>query len=113
MGWEQRRGILYYYRSEWRAGRCVKRYIGRGAAGEAAAREDEERRLARAVRRHAAEVERALERPARDLASQLDAEVKIAIQTVLVAGGFRQHARGKWRRRRATTAENEQATGST
>ena len=47
MGWETRRGKRYYYRKIWVGDGKVKSvYCGSGERGEAAAREDEERRAA-------------------------------------------------------------------
>lgn len=47
MGWEQRKGKLYYYRKERGAdGRVRSIYCGAGERGELAAREDAERRTA-------------------------------------------------------------------
>ena len=37
MGWERRKGQLYYYESAWEDGRCVKIYRGAGLAGKLAA----------------------------------------------------------------------------
>jgi hypothetical protein len=40
MGWVQRRGRRYYYRSRWVNGRDVKEYVGTGEAAELAAKLD-------------------------------------------------------------------------
>ena len=37
MGWERRRGRLYYYESRWQDGAVIRKYKGSGAAGKAAA----------------------------------------------------------------------------
>jgi hypothetical protein len=101
MGWERRRGNrYYYYRCEWRGGRCIKRYIGRGRAAEIAAREDRQKQAARAARRYAAEIERALEKPASDSLVELDGVVTVAIHSALTAAGYHRHQRGKWRKKR-------------
>lgn len=49
MGWETRRGRRYYYRKIWDDGKVKSVYCGSGERGELAAREDEERRAARAT----------------------------------------------------------------
>jgi hypothetical protein len=107
MAWEKRGEQRYYYRARWDGRRCIKQYLGRGPAAEAAAQEDEAKRTGRVAQRFAAEVEKALEKPARALLSELDGQVRIAIQTALTAAGFRQHARGRWRKRRAATTKEK------
>lgn len=62
MGWEMRRGKRVYYRKErYRDEQGHSRvgsiYCGSGERGEAAAREDEERRRAASLAEHAAAVE--------------------------------------------------------
>ena len=64
----------------------------------------------RAAQRYAAEVEKALERPARNLMAELDGQVRIAIQTALAAAGYRRHG-GQWRKRRAKADEKTNETG--
>ena len=113
MAWESRWNKRYYYRYRRIGKRVVKVYMGRGEQALAASREDDERRLGLAARRYAADVEKVLAEPARELMADLDGKVRIAIQTALTAAGYRQHARGKWRKMRATTPKREQETGST
>ena len=102
MAWERRGpgGNRYYYRSVWQRGRVRKIYVGKGPAAEQAAREDQEKQAARAAQQYATEIERALEKPARDLMAGLDSEINVAIRSALMAAGFHQHARGQWRRKR-------------
>ena len=112
MAWEKRGELRYYYRARWDGRRSVKTYVGRGPAALAAAQEDQQKQAARAARRQAAEIEKALEKPARDLMAELDGQVRIATQTALTTAGYRQHARGKWRKMRATTHEESRQTTS-
>jgi hypothetical protein len=54
MAWERRgRGRRYYTRSTRHAGKVVREYVGRGAAGELAAAEDALRRAQRQAERAA------------------------------------------------------------
>jgi hypothetical protein len=112
MAWERRGpgGNRYYYRCEWRGGRCIKRYLGRGPAAEAAAREDGEKRAARTIRRHIAAIEKAMEQPAKDLMTGLDGQVTVAIHSALMAAGYHRHSRGAWRKRRAKASEATKQT---
>ena len=105
MGWETRAGSrnAYYTRSRKVRGRVVREYVGAAGSPMAAltAAEDELRREAR---------ERALadRRSERERLAALDAPVlalgalsEALLGATLVAGGYRQHDRGEWRRRRA------------
>ena len=47
MGWEERRGRLYYYRSVRQGKRVRKEYVGGGTLGQLAAELDELERLQR------------------------------------------------------------------
>jgi len=92
--------------------RVLKQYLGRGPVAEAAAREDGEKQAARAARRYAAAIEKAQAEPARDLMTELNDQVAVAIHSALMAAGFHQHARGRWRRKRHGKA-NEAAKQAT
>jgi hypothetical protein len=112
VAWESRWNKRFYYRSRRVGNRVVKTYFGRGRQALAAAQEDQEKQAARAARRYAAEIERAVAEPARELIAELDGEVRIVIQTALAKAGYRQHARGRWRKMRATTQEESRQTTS-
>ena len=106
MGWETRRGGgRYYYRYRWDRGRVTKVYVGKGPAAVQAAREDEEKRADRIAQRQVVELERVLEKSPQDMMADLDGQVRIAIHTALMAAGFHQHARGRWRKRRVKTTQ--------
>ena len=49
MVWEQVGGRRYYYRSQWIAGRSVRRYVGTGPVAEMAAAADDLRKLRRVI----------------------------------------------------------------
>ena len=104
MPWQQRGTKRYYYRSERLNGRPARRYVGAGdsPAAELAATTDDLRRLEReiAARESCAERERLreAEAPLLQLCQMTDALSRAA----LLAAGYRQHARGTWRRCRET-----------
>jgi len=100
MAWEARWRQRYYYRSKRVGNRIVKVYMGKGPEAESAAREDAAKRADRAVRRHAAEVDRMRDEPAKDMMAELDGQVRIMLETALVAAGYHQHDRGRWRKKR-------------
>jgi hypothetical protein len=102
MTWESRpdSGGRYYARSRRIDGRRVHEYVGAGWAGELAAAEDAMRREAREralmVRRTERERLAELDAPL----EALDAQADVLYRAVLVLSGYRQHARGQWRKRR-------------
>jgi len=101
MAWEERRGNLYYYRSErGENGQVKKRYIGAGEIAELVAHADERRKRARQERRgrERAELERlkAADAALEEFCKAVDTITKAA----LVAAGYRNH-KGAWRLRRS------------
>ena len=99
MGWETRRGKLYYYRARKVGGRVIKTYVGAGPLAEVVAAQDAR---ARAECRAAAGARRAEQ----DRLAAVDAAVDHsheAVETLLraslVAAGYHLHNRGEWRRR--------------
>ena len=102
MPWEQRGSKRYFYVSERRGGRPVRRYVGAAASAAAAlvAAADDLRRLQReaAARERLAEQarQREVERPLVRLCAASD----VLTRAALLAAGFHQHHRGQWRRRR-------------
>ena len=109
MAWEKRGEQRYYYRARWEGRRSIKTYFGRGPAALAAAREDEEKRAARAAQRYAAAIEKARELPARELVTELDSQLNIAVYSALAKAGFHRHG-GQWRKRRAKPSEASKQT---
>jgi hypothetical protein len=101
MGWERRdRGGHYYVRSRRVGGRVVREYIGGGDLGILAAHLDERAREQR-------ETERTALRSLIETEDRLGAEVaavddlaETLARMALIAAGYRQHHRGKWRKRR-------------
>jgi hypothetical protein len=104
MGWEQRGGRSYYYRSRRVGGRVVKDYVGTGLAAEQAAFGDADRRRERAEARAAEQrrlgAEQARSAPAEALLAELDAALDAATAAAFYAAGYRRHDRGAWRKRR-------------
>ena len=100
MPWETRGERRYFYRSRWVGGRSVRRYIGRGPAGELAERLDQEARLRRAAEAEALRVEQARLEPPEGALRALDAACSLLIEATLTAAGFHRPNYGAWRRRR-------------
>jgi hypothetical protein len=97
VAWEKRRGRgKYYTRTRRVGGSLVREYLGTGPEAERAAAEDAARRADnRALRTERSRLEAA--------DAELDdlAETARAIaHAELLLGGFHQHDRGNWRRRR-------------
>jgi hypothetical protein len=99
VGWEERGGKLYYYRSVRDGKRVNKEYVGRGELAEAFAHADE------AIRR-AHELGRVREREERERLEDLAAPAlevgeaaTVLARASLVALGYHEH-HGEWRRRR-------------
>lgn len=101
MAWEKReRGGLYYTRSKKVNGRVVREYVGGGLLGEISARTDADERRQR-------EEEAALWREERERLEALDGQMEelyeaaeVLVKAALLAGGYHQHKRGEWRKRR-------------
>jgi hypothetical protein len=103
MGWE-RRGtgdVAYFYLSSRDdSGRPTKVCVGKGAAGEAAARAIDQRRAQReADRRAIREAETALAAVDR-LMDDLGEAAAVLVEAVLLGEGFHRRNYGRWRRRR-------------
>jgi hypothetical protein len=100
MGWEQRGGGLYYYRSRRVNGRVVKEYVGASLVAELQAIVDEANRGSERTRMEAVKAEH--ER-LEELDAELDAAcgvIGLIARAALVAAGYRQHKRGEWRLKR-------------
>jgi hypothetical protein len=100
MAWEQRGNHTYYYRSHKVGGRVVKEYIGSDATADLIAAHDEAERERRSADR---EQVRAEARRLAELAAgyeTLSGAVDALTAAALMADGYRQHARGAWRKQR-------------
>jgi hypothetical protein len=100
MGWELRGGRRYYTRSRKVGGRVLREYIGRGPEAELAAALDAARRAEQTRRRQAARAEQARLAGADSLLLSFVELAELLARASLVTAGYRQHARGHWRRRR-------------
>ena len=111
MGWETRKGRgKYYTRSERVDGKVVRTYVGQPVAALVAALEQLSRETAQRERRWAA----AQWEQEQESAEELDGivadfcdEAEAAYRAALEAGGYHQHARGEWRRRRREEHDND------
>ena len=104
MPWEQRGSKRYFYVSERRGGRPVRRYVGAAASAAAAlvAAADDLRRLQREIAARESRAERERLREAEAPLLQLCQMTDALSRAALLAAGYRQHARGTWRRCRET-----------
>jgi hypothetical protein len=101
MSWDQRG---YYYRSRRVAGRPVREYVGAGLLAqlqadldEAERQEQVEKRAQDRARLHADEARyQPLDNQVQEVFSAAETLAKLALLTA----GYRQHDRGRWRRRR-------------
>ncbi len=101
MGWKTIREHEYYYLSRREGERVVSTYVGSGPAAALAAIDVQCRRQDRALRaEEIAELE-ALSRHVRFVTQHL----RQAVRARLIAAGFHQHDRGKWRKKRGTTQQ--------
>jgi hypothetical protein len=105
MAWEQRGNRRYYYRSRKIGGRVVKEYLGAGAAGLLAAREDEARRRTRDAVRAALQADRDTFAAAATVHGERSRAADALMTAALVAAGYHRHDRGHWRKRHASKAE--------
>ena len=97
MGWEERRGRLYYYRSVRKGKRVRKEYGGGGALGQLAAQIDQLERLQRKEEEASwREEQERLEQSARFL-RELEEATEILTRAELLVAGFHKH-KGEWRR---------------
>ena len=102
MGWEERRGRPYYYRSVREGKRVRKEYVGGGALGQLVAKHDELERLQRKEEEASWKEERQrLERSAGFL-RELEEAVEILTRAELLASGYHRH-KGTWRMLRERT----------
>jgi hypothetical protein len=100
VAWESRKSGRYFYTALYRDGRTIKRYVGRGAAGELAARLDAESRRRRREEEAALRAERDRLGPALRSARELDALCDLFLVARLTSAGFHRANHGPWRRRR-------------
>jgi hypothetical protein len=100
MPWDKRGEKRYFYTAERVNGRPVRRYVGAGPAAELAATADDLCRVERAAEARERRDEQArheeADAPLRELCQLSD----LLARAALLGAGFKQHARGVWRRRR-------------
>jgi hypothetical protein len=110
MGWEERRGRPYYYRSVREGRRVRKEYVGGGAPGQLASQLDELERLQRKEETTRWKAEReCLERSAGFL-RELEEAVEILTRAQLLVSGFHK-CKGEWRRLRERSSTVEGRKG--
>jgi len=97
MGWEERRGRLYYYRSVRQGKRVRKEYVGGGAFGQLLAQLDELERLQREEEEASWKEERERLQRSAGFLQELEEAAKILIRAELLVAGFHKR-KGEWRR---------------
>ncbi len=101
--WGKReRGGLYYTRSRKVGNRVVREYVGRGSAGELAARIDAERRQKYEDERAARKEERKRLQSLMEPVEELCEAAEVIAHAALLASGYHQHNRGEWRKKRGS-----------
>jgi hypothetical protein len=100
MAWEKRCRSLAYYRSVRTGDKVTKVYCGRGKAGEKAAREDAERRAARAAAREALLAERRAVEAISAETRRFQGICELISDALMVMAGYHRPFRARWRLRR-------------
>jgi hypothetical protein len=103
MVWMQNGERRYYYRSRWQGGRCVRQYVGTGAAAELVATIDDLARVQQQIAARALQEERDRLAAAAAPLQQLCDASEVLSRAALLAAGYHQHARSQWRRRHGST----------
>ena len=99
MGWEERRGRPYYYRSVREGKRVRKEYAGGGALGQLLAQIDERERLQRKEEEAACKEEQERLQRSAEFLRELEEAAEILSRAELLVAGFHKH-KGEWRRSR-------------
>ena len=99
MGWEERRGRLYYYRSVREGKRVRKEYGGGGALGQLIAQLDELERLQREEEEASWREEWDRLQRSAEFLRELEGAAETLSRAQLLADGFHKH-KGEWRRLR-------------
>ena len=97
MGWEERRGRLYYYRSVRKGKRVRKEYAGGESLGQLAAQIDELERLQREEEEASWREERERLQRSAGFLRELEEAAEILIRAQLLVAGFHKR-KGEWRR---------------
>ena len=99
MGWEERRGRPYYYRSVREGKRVRKEYVGGEVLGQLVAQTDELERLQRKEEEASWKEERERLQRSAGFLHELEKAVQILTQAELLVAGFHKR-KGEWRRLR-------------
>ena len=99
MGWEERRGRLYYYRSVREGKRVRKEYGGGGALGQLAAQLDDLERLQREEEEASWREERERLQRSAGFLVELEEAAQILTRAELLVAGYHKR-KGEWRRLR-------------
>ncbi len=100
MSWETRGSKQYYYRRRKVNGRVIGEYLGTGYAAELMHLLTEYERQERQERRQAWQATVDSEEQLDAMIDEVTAVVNTYTGAVLLVNGYRQHKRGKWRKKR-------------
>jgi hypothetical protein len=100
MAWVRRGLKQYYYRTRRKGQRVLREYFGSGPEAEVAAALDAARRAEQVRRRRAARAEQQRTAVADSLVRSFWELAELLLRASLAAAGYRQHARGHWRKKR-------------
>jgi len=110
MGWETRRGKLYYYEKTREGGRVVSKYLGAGVFGQIAAGMNQEAREERQRQRDRLKMECAALDSLGDNITALCEGIDTLARATLILAGYHRHDRGHWRKRREAVSDGRQDT---
>jgi hypothetical protein len=100
MPWAQRGPHRYFFRKQKVRGRVVRRSLGRGPEAQLAAALDAQKQREREAQWARRRQERGCWETETTTLQRLIEVSDLLVEMALLAGGFHQHERGAWRRRK-------------
>ena len=113
MHWRTRQGRRYLYRNRRRDGKSVTDYLGSGPDAQSLFEEEQRRRAANQVRAVEQQAQSEQWQDALDKSDTFGDKVRQLAHGALRAGGYHQHARSSWRKRKMSDETESAATGLT
>lgn len=100
MGFEERRGKIYYYREQRRGETVVSEYVGSGFVAQYAALQDAREQRERAKKREIERQKRARFAEKEAKLAELEQQIKLLIEATYLINGYHQTKNRIWRRKR-------------